>query len=120
MSPCLGVDPTRLEYSQEANRACLVAETYLTINAIADFPDEVYFQEDHPYQPDQRAASRLSELREIFCGLFFFWFSLILEKYTSQCQNIKHLITKYLEQGGTLLQCLSWCQAGWPFYIPKC
>lgn len=64
----LGVDPTRLEYSQEANRAYLVAETYLTISAIADFLDEVYFQ-DHPYQPDQGAASRLSELREIFCGL---------------------------------------------------
>ena len=65
----LGVDPTRLEYSQETNRAYLVAETYLTIDAIADFLDEVYFQEDHPYQPDQRAVSRLSELREILCGL---------------------------------------------------
>ena len=64
----LGVDPTRLEYSQEANRAYLVAETYLTINAIADFLGEVYYQ-DPPYQTDQRAASRLSELREIFCGL---------------------------------------------------
>lgn len=65
----LGVDPTRLVYSQESNRAYLVAETYLTINAIAGFLDEVYFQEDHPYQPSREAVYRLSELREILCGL---------------------------------------------------
>jgi hypothetical protein len=88
----LGVDPTRLEYSQEANRACLVAETYLTINAIADFLDEVYFQEDHPYQPDQRAASRLSELREILCGLT------LLDLYTAS-QHICYLILRDILSG---------------------
>lgn len=88
----LGVDPTRLEYSQETNRAYTVAETYLFLHAIADFLDEVYFQEDSPHQPDPKAASRLSELREILCGL-------TLPKLNIASQYVCYLILRDILSG---------------------
>lgn len=88
----LGVDPPHLEFSQEAKRAYLVAETYLTMEAVAHFLDMVYLQEDHPSQPSRKAVCRLSELREILRGL-------TLPKLNIVSEYICHLILRDIFSG---------------------